>query len=74
MYALISDSSDLLVESRTFNQTDDGTFGQSIPGVPASDLVQAGTRVRVLFLTENEAYRSNLGLAVPRIHRAEQVP
>ncbi len=60
--ALVSDSADLEVETRTFNQTENGTFGQSLPGVAADDLIPAGTPVRVLFLTENGEFRSNLGL------------
>ena len=60
--AVLSDSEDLQVMSRTFNQTANGTFGQSFPGVAARDLIPAGTRARVLFLTENGAFRSNLGL------------
>jgi PKD repeat protein len=60
--AVISDSIEVKVMSRTFNQNESGTFGQSLPGVGESDLVPAGTRVRLLFLTENDAFRSNLGL------------
>jgi PKD repeat protein len=60
--AVVSDSADLVVMSRTFNQSADGTFGQSVPGVAAEDLIQAGTRVLVLFLTEDGEFRSNLGL------------
>jgi PKD repeat protein len=61
--AVLSDTEDLLAMSRTFNQTTaDGTFGQSLPGVAARDLIPAGTRARVLFLTENGDFRSNLGL------------
>lgn len=60
--AALSDSPDLKIMSRTFNQSDQGTFGQSIPGVAEGNLTPAGARVRILFLTENEAFRSNLGL------------
>lgn len=59
---VLSDSEGLQVMSRTFNQTANGTFGQSLPGVATRDLIPAGTRARVLFLTENGAFRSNLGL------------
>lgn len=61
--AIMSDSAELDVMSRTFNRSDAGTFGQSVPGLSAGELTAAGRRVRVLFLTENDAYRSNLGLA-----------
>jgi len=59
---LVSDSDALVVMSRTFNVTDDGTFGQGIPGYPEADLVQAGDRARIVFLSENDEVRSNLGL------------
>lgn len=60
--AVLSDSIDLLVMTRTFNQVDEGTIGAALPGIPDSELVQAGQRVTVLFLTENSLFRSNLGL------------
>lgn len=60
--AVQSNSADIEIVSRTFNQGLEGTFGQSLPGVPADQLVPAGTRARILFLTENTDFRSNLGL------------
>jgi hypothetical protein len=54
-----------LLMSRTFNQPGEkqgGTFGQSIPGYHYMDLIPANTRMRVLFMTENDHFRSNLGL------------
>jgi hypothetical protein len=60
--AVVSDTSDLLLMSRTFNVSDEGTFGQSIVGIDEDDLIQAGERRRGLFLTENDGFRSNLGL------------
>lgn len=58
-----SDSAAVSVMSLTFNTSSEGTFGQSIPGVPPEDLIGANRTVRVLFLDENTDYRSNLGLA-----------
>jgi hypothetical protein len=60
--AVLSDSADLIVMTRTFNQVDEGTIGAALPGVPVSGLVPSGLRVTVLFLTENADFRSNLGL------------
>jgi hypothetical protein len=60
--SVLSDSDGLIVMSRTFNNTDDGSIGAALPGVPVSELVQAGERVKVVFLTENPDFRSNLGL------------
>ena len=60
--AILSDSSDLLFMSRTFNSSDEGTFGQAIVGIEEDDLIRAGERRRVLFMTENDEFRSNPGL------------
>ena len=51
-----------LVTSRTFNSSDEGTFGQSIQGVPADEMIVSGQRARILFMTENTEFRSNLGV------------
>ncbi len=63
--AIVSDSSDLTIMSRTYNAPDApgaGTFGQSIPGEEANDLIPAGERRRIVFFTENGDFRANLGL------------
>jgi hypothetical protein len=60
--AVLSDSPDLIIMTRTFNQVDEGTIGAALPGVPISGLVPSSQRVKVLFLTENSDFRSNLGL------------
>lgn len=60
--AVVSDSPNLMMMSRTFNSSDEGTFGQAIVGIHESDLIRTGQRRRVLFMTENDAFRSNLGL------------
>ena len=60
--AVLSDSDELVVMTRTFNQVDEGTIGAALPGVSNSELIQAGERVNVVFLSENSDFRSNLGL------------
>jgi len=60
--AFISDRKDLRFFSRTFNQSDAGTFGQAIPGMASADLIPANTLKRILFFTENADYRSNIGI------------
>ncbi len=60
--AFISNSSDLLFFSRTFNVSDQGTFGQAIPGIPADELIPADTMKRILFFTETDDFRSNIGI------------
>jgi hypothetical protein len=52
--------------SRTFNQLPakvGGTFGQAIPGLATDDLIPAGVTRRIVFFVENDAFRTNLGLA-----------
>jgi PKD repeat protein len=60
--AVISNNSDLIFMSRTFNQGADGTFGQSIPGYAMSQLIPENMRMRIIFMLQNDDYRSNLGL------------
>jgi hypothetical protein len=62
---VLSDTKALYLYSRTYNVGAGGaagTFGQGIPGLAADELVPSGVPVRVMFLTENAAYRSNLAL------------
>jgi formylglycine-generating enzyme required for sulfatase activity len=61
--AVVSDSSDLLLLSRTYNQVSGGggTFGQAIPGYAMDDLIMAGTKKRLIFFVENDLFRTNLG-------------
>jgi hypothetical protein len=60
--AVLSDSAQLIVMTRTFNQIEDGSIGAALAGVGNAELVQAGERVTIVFLTENANFRSNLGL------------
>lgn len=63
--AVLSDSSDLYLYSRTYNHSRSaaaGTFGQGIPGFAANQLILANTMKRLMFFTENQAFRSNVGL------------
>jgi hypothetical protein len=60
--AVVSESPNLELFSRTFNLTDNGTFGQGMPGIAAENLIRAGTVTRIMFFTENGDARSNLGI------------
>ena len=60
--AVLADSDDLKIFTRTYNQGDNGTYGQAIPGIAADDLIQANEKERILFFTENAAFRSNIGI------------
>jgi hypothetical protein len=60
--AVLADSDDLLIFSRTFTAAQEGTYGQALPGFAAADLIQPNERKRILFFTENDDFRSNIGL------------
>ena len=63
--AVVSDSGKLHLFTRTYNKAMGGamgTYGQGLPGYPADQLIPASTRKRLLFFTENAAFRSNIGL------------
>ncbi|MEX1309671.1 MAG: PKD domain-containing protein [Candidatus Sulfomarinibacteraceae bacterium] len=62
--AVLSNSTDMKVMSRTYDvsQADTvGTFGQALPGVPAADLIGQNDTRRIIFMSENDALRANLG-------------
>ena len=52
----------LVVVSRTFNDTPDGTFGQFIAGFDNRGAIHAGQVGYLMMLEESESFRSNLGL------------
>jgi len=58
--AVVSDSRDLFIFSRTYNDADIGTFGTAVPGVNEKDLIEDSTRKRLLFFTEDGGFRSNI--------------
>lgn len=57
---------DMIVGSRTYNFTDDGTYGQLVPGCPASEAVSPAHEARLVQLSEHRGAgagsRTNLGL------------
>jgi len=62
--AVVSNTTDLKIMSRTYDvsQADTlGTFGQALPGVPAADLIGQNETKRIIFMSENEDLRANLG-------------
>ncbi len=60
---LVGSATDLIVASRTFNDAEDGTFGQMVPGVPEWAALSTGERARLVLLTRNAAFRTNIGFA-----------
>ena len=61
---LLSTSSDLLSMSRISNTPSGenaGTYGQSMPAIDPDDYIHYGERKRILFATENDDMRTNVG-------------
>ena len=62
---LISSSSrNLIAMSRTYNLPGGkvaGTFGQALPGVQSDRLIPAGQKRRIVFMSENDDLRANIG-------------
>jgi len=52
----------LTVTSRTFNQSAEGTFGQSFDGVTATGGLESGESVVLMQLRENDDARTNIGV------------
>ena len=62
--AVASDGAGALAMARVFNQPEGsgvGTFGQSMPGEPAEGMILGGERQRILFMSENDDFRANIG-------------
>ncbi|NOZ95254.1 MAG: hypothetical protein GXP47_11015, partial [Acidobacteria bacterium] len=55
-----------VVTSRTYNQTDHGTYGQFIGAVPSGEAIGTGDRAAIIQLTHNRStnngFRTNIGL------------
>lgn len=60
---LVGASRPILVAARTFNDAANGTYGQLIPGTPLREGVRGNDPVRLIQLTGNSAYRTNVGFA-----------
>ena len=62
--AISASSSDALSMARIYNQAETvegGTFGQALPGVGAGNLIMEGDRQRIIFMSEDDDFRANLG-------------
>ncbi len=61
---VVADSPNALLMTRTFNRPGEasgGTFGQSIPGVALANMTPEGVTERIMFMSENSAFRANVG-------------
>jgi len=62
--AIAASTPDLIAMSRTYNIPTTkaaGTFGQALPAVAVDDLIMSGTSQRIIFMSENDDFRANLG-------------
>lgn len=57
----LENPSNLLITSRTYNLTDQGTYGQFIKGYPVSRFISSGTKGYLLGLQKDSRMRSNVG-------------
>ncbi|MEE4272525.1 MAG: PKD domain-containing protein, partial [Thermoanaerobaculales bacterium] len=67
---LISSSAEIQPTSRTWttstaDASSDGTYGQYVPAVPATELLTSSRPASILDLRENADFRSNVGFANP---------
>jgi hypothetical protein len=51
----------LVVMSRTYNQGDEGTFGQGLPGIEAHPVLTIDNTGVITQLASNDAFRTNIG-------------
>jgi hypothetical protein len=62
--AIASDRAGALAMARVFNQPGsggEGTYGQAIPGVPEKMMIRQAERLRILFMSEDDELRANVG-------------
>ena len=58
----IHGESELVVSSRTYNQSTSGTFGQGFDGIEEGSGIQQGSMVVLPQLKQNSAFRTNIGV------------
>ncbi len=59
---LVGSDAPVMVTSRTFNDDESGTYGQYVEGYADTDALATGERATLIQLTENAAFRTNLGI------------
>jgi hypothetical protein len=55
-------AANFMAESRTFTPGATGTYGQRIPGIPASQAVATGESVDVIYIDNSADFRTNFGI------------
>ncbi len=56
-----TEGSNLLITSRTYNLTENGTYGQFIKAYPIENFISSGQRGYLLFLQKDSRMRTNVG-------------
>ncbi len=59
---LVGSDAPVMVTSRTFNDDESGTYGQYVEGYADTEALATGERATLIQLTENAAFRTNLGI------------
>jgi len=62
---LVASNASLVVTSRTYNNSTDGTLGQYTPGRGEGEAVTGTVRSRLIQLSRTSRYRTNIGFANP---------
>ncbi len=60
---LVTSDEPLLVTSRTYNDAASGTYGQLVPGISTAGAIRGDTVVRLIQLTRNGDFHTNIGFA-----------
>jgi len=60
---MIASDQPLVVSSRTFNDAPSGSYGQYVPGIPFEEGIGQGETARVIQLSRNARFRTNVGFA-----------
>ncbi|MEJ5167203.1 MAG: PKD domain-containing protein, partial [Thermoanaerobaculia bacterium] len=58
-----SNSKEITIDSRTYNESTEGTFGQFIPSFEKDEILKKGERGYLRFLIRNQNFRTNIGFS-----------
>jgi len=58
---MIKSNQNLLISSRTYNETEEGTYGQYISGKIIDEALKENEEALIIQITKNKKYRANIG-------------
>lgn len=58
-----SNSKQLIIDSRTYNDSPDGTYGQFIPSFEKDEILKSGEKGYLRYLIRNQNFRTNIGFS-----------